>query len=103
MIISIGLGQIVIDLERKIEFRSRGIIFANNSSHWLVKILNFLKKDKRIFTSSVKKKKKRNISQISWCQKSIQDRGFLIQDETSSWQEFLAWLARKEAASRAIL
>lgn len=58
MIISIGLGQIVIDLERKIEFRSRGTIFANNSSHWLVKILNFLKKDKRIFTSSVKKKKK---------------------------------------------
>lgn len=58
MIISIGLGQIdIIDLERKIEFRGRSIIFANNSSDWLriQKIEFFLKKDKRIHV--IRKKK----------------------------------------------
>lgn len=37
--------------------------------------------------------------------KSIQDlldRRFMIQAETSTWQEFLAWPRRKEAANRTI-
>lgn len=63
MIISIGLDQIdIIDLERKIEFRSRSIIFANNSSDWLKiqKIEFFLKKDKRIHV--IRKKKAQYLS-----------------------------------------
>lgn len=63
MIISIGLGQIdIIDLERKIEFRGRSIIFANNSSDWLriQKIEFFLKKDKRIHV--IRKKKAQYLS-----------------------------------------